>query len=133
MERGTRRGFEVTAPELEPVATVGSGDAFLAGFAAARFDGRPAEECLRFAVACGAESTQHFGAGTIDPDEVERIASRVEVESLDAPAAVTLSQPVYRCYRRTGRWSSTTRQRRKERFSSSDAPACRGFFVRERT
>lgn len=88
LDRGAQASFEVTAPELEPVATVGSGDAFLAGFAAARFDGRPAQECLRFAVACGAESTQHFGAGTIDPAEVERVASRVEVESLDAPAAV---------------------------------------------
>ncbi len=88
VERGVETSFEVTAPELEPVATVGSGDAFLAGFAAARFDGQPAKECLRFAVACGAESTQHFGAGTIDPAEVERVASRVEVQSLDAPAAV---------------------------------------------
>ena len=63
----------MTAPEVEPVATVGSGDAFLAGFVAARYDGRPPEECLRFAVACGAESTQHFGAGSIDPAEVERL------------------------------------------------------------
>ena len=88
VERGVESSFEVTAPELEPVATVGSGDAFLAGFAAARFDGSPAQECLRFAVACGAESTQHFGAGTIDPAEVERVASRVEVERLDTAAAV---------------------------------------------
>ena len=73
---------------MEPIAAVGSGDAFLAGFAAARFDGRPPQECLRLAVACGAESTQHFGAGTIDPQEVERIAARVEVTTLDAPAAV---------------------------------------------
>ena len=65
---GSERGFyEATAPALEPIAAVGSGDAFLAGFAAARFDGRPPQECLRLAVACGAESTQHFGAGTIDP------------------------------------------------------------------
>ena len=68
-----RHTYEVTAPEVEPVATVGSGDAFLAGFVAARYDGRPPEECLRFAVACGAESTQHFGAGSIDPAEVERL------------------------------------------------------------
>ncbi|CAN5492261.1 1-phosphofructokinase [soil metagenome] len=88
LDRGARHSFEVTAPELEPVATVGSGDAFLAGFAAARYDGRSPQECLRLAVACGAESTQHFGAGTIDADEVERIASRVEVEGLDAPAAI---------------------------------------------
>jgi 1-phosphofructokinase family hexose kinase len=88
LEDSKRRAFEVIAPTQEPVAAVGSGDAFLAGFAAARFDGRPPQECLRFAVACGAESTQHFGAGTIDPDEVERLLPRVEVNGLDAAAAV---------------------------------------------
>jgi 1-phosphofructokinase family hexose kinase len=88
LDHDERRTFEVTAPALEPVATVGSGDAFLAGFAAARFDRRPPEECLRFAVACGAESTQHFGAGTIDPAEVARVASRVEVRTLETPVAV---------------------------------------------
>ena len=46
---------------------IGSGDAFLAGYVAARYDGRPPAECLRFGVACGAESTQHFGAGLLDP------------------------------------------------------------------
>jgi 1-phosphofructokinase/tagatose 6-phosphate kinase len=83
-----RSTYEVLAPALEPVAAVGSGDAFLAGFVAARYDERPPQECLRYAVACGAESTQHFGAGTIDSDEVERLAARVEVSVLDAPAAV---------------------------------------------
>jgi 1-phosphofructokinase family hexose kinase len=83
-----RRAFEVTAPALEPVAAVGSGDAFLAGFVAGRYDGRPPRECLRFAVACGAESTQHFGAGSIDAEEVERLLSQVDVRELEAPAAV---------------------------------------------
>ena len=88
LEGSSRRLYEVISPSLEPVATVGSGDAFLAGFAAARFDGRPPQECLRFAVACGAESTQHFGAGTIEPQEVEALAERVDVRVLDAAAAV---------------------------------------------
>jgi 1-phosphofructokinase family hexose kinase len=83
-----RRAYEVTAPELEPVASVGSGDAFLAGFVACRFEGRSPDECLRQAVACGAESTQHFGAGTIDPEEVRRLLSQVEVIELEVPAAV---------------------------------------------
>jgi 1-phosphofructokinase family hexose kinase len=82
-----RHVYEVRAPTVEPVATVGSGDAFLAGFVAARYDGRPPEECLRFAVACGAESTQHFGAGGIDPAEVERLLPRVEARELDTPRA----------------------------------------------
>ena len=83
-----RHAYEVTAPQVEPVATVGSGDAFLAGFVAARYDGRPPEECLRFAVACGAESTQHFGAGSIDPAEVERLLPGVEARELETPAKV---------------------------------------------
>ena len=83
-----RTTWEVTAPSMEPVATVGSGDAFLAGFVAARFDGSTPADCLRFAVACGAESTQHFGAGTLEPSEVERLLDRVEVAELSSRAAV---------------------------------------------
>ena len=55
----------------------GSGDAFLAGFVAARYAGRGNEDCLRFAVACGAESTQHFGAGQVEQREVERLLPEV--------------------------------------------------------
>src|SRR3712207_573854 len=49
--------YRVRMEPLEPVAAVGSGDAFLAGYVASRYVGRPPEECLRYAVACGAEST----------------------------------------------------------------------------
>src|ERR687894_1333698 len=70
----------------EPVATVGSGDAFLAGFVAARYTGRSAEECLRFGVACGAESTQRLGAGLIEPRAVDRLVGEVEVQHVEAPA-----------------------------------------------
>jgi 1-phosphofructokinase/tagatose 6-phosphate kinase len=87
-ENAERRFLEVRTEPLDPVSTVGSGDAFLAGFVAARYDGRPPEECLRFAVACGAESTQHFGAGSIDPAEVERLLPGVESRELEAPAKV---------------------------------------------
>ena len=65
---------------IEPRATVGSGDAFLAGFVAARYQRSPVEESLAFGVACGAESTQHLGAGLVDPDRVERLLGEVEVE-----------------------------------------------------
>jgi hypothetical protein len=39
-------------------------------------------------VACGAESTQHFGAGSIDPAEVERLLPGVEARELETPAKV---------------------------------------------
>ena len=87
-EPAERRRFEAEIEPLEPVATVGSGDAFLAGYLAARYQGAPTRECLAYGVACGAESTQHFGAGTIDPGEVERLLGQVEVRELDVPAGV---------------------------------------------
>ena len=71
---------------VDPVSTVGSGDAFLAGYVAARYGGRRPDECLRFAVACGAESIRHMGAGVIDPPEVDRLMGEVSVEALAEPA-----------------------------------------------
>jgi 1-phosphofructokinase/tagatose 6-phosphate kinase len=82
-----RRLYRGTLDPLEPVSAVGSGDAFLAGYVASRYGGRSPEECVRFAVACGAESTQHFGAGVLDPREVERLVPEVRVETLDVSAA----------------------------------------------
>ena len=71
----------------EAVASVGAGDAFLAGYVAARYNGSSPEECLRYAVACGAESTQRLGAGLIDPKGVDELLSEVEVERIEAPAS----------------------------------------------
>jgi 1-phosphofructokinase family hexose kinase len=70
----------VASGALEPRATVGSGDAFLAGFVAARYTGRSTADSLAYAVACGAESTQHLGAGLIDADRVDRLLAEIEVE-----------------------------------------------------
>jgi len=80
--------FHVTVPEVEPVATIGAGDAFLAGYVAARYRGLPATECLRFGVACGAESTGRLGAGLIDVREVDRLLADVAVSEVATPAAV---------------------------------------------
>ena len=77
---------EIDPGVVEARSTVGSGDAFLAGYVAARYQDRDAEGCLRFAVSCGAESIQHFGAGVMDPREVERLLPEVRVERLPEPA-----------------------------------------------
>jgi 1-phosphofructokinase family hexose kinase len=82
---GERHVYRATLEPLEPVSAVGSGDAFLAGFVAARYSGSGHEDALRFAVACGAESTQHFGAGRVDQREVERLVPEVRVEELETP------------------------------------------------
>jgi 1-phosphofructokinase family hexose kinase len=85
-EGSERSLYRATLEPLEPVSSVGSGDALLAGFVAARYGGRDPESCLRFAVACGAESTQHFGAGVLEQREVERLLPEVRVETFEAPA-----------------------------------------------
>jgi 1-phosphofructokinase/tagatose 6-phosphate kinase len=87
-EPGNQEVYDLSIKPLEPVATVGSGDAFLAGFAAARYEGAAPRECLAYAVACGAESTQHFGAGALDPAEVERQLARVEVREVSSTLEV---------------------------------------------
>jgi 1-phosphofructokinase family hexose kinase len=86
---GALKLFRVRAEPLEPRAVVGSGDAFLAGFISARYTGSPPEECLRYAVACGAESTQHLGAGVVDPARVERLIAEVSVEPAELQAEVS--------------------------------------------
>ncbi len=83
---GETRLHRVTLEPLEtPVSAVGSGDAFLAGYVSARYAGESPGDCLRFGVACGAESTQHFGAGVLDPRRVERMLPDVELEILAEP------------------------------------------------
>ena len=79
-------GARIDPSVVEARSTVGSGDAFLAGYVAARYQDREPGECLRFAVGCGAESIQHFGAGVLDPREVDRLLAEVEVEHLPEPA-----------------------------------------------
>ena len=74
---------------IEPRATVGSGDAFLAGFVSARYNGLGTEQCLVHAVACGAQSTQHLGAGLIDRGQVERLLGEIEVDRPAISAEVT--------------------------------------------
>jgi 1-phosphofructokinase family hexose kinase len=80
--------YRVRIEEQEARSAVGSGDAFLAGYVAARYAGQDPVECLRFGVACGAESTRHFGAGILDPAQVDRLLGGVESETLEIPAEI---------------------------------------------
>jgi len=85
---GSPRVYRVTVPPQDSVAAVGSGDAFLAGYIAARYRGSSAAECLSFGVACGAESTGRLGAGLIDAREVDRLLADVAASEVELPAGV---------------------------------------------
>ena len=80
--------YRVSVEEQEPRSRIGSGDAFLAGYVAARYAGRSAVDCLRYGVACGAESIQHFGAGVLDPGKVDRLLPEVIAEQLEIGAEI---------------------------------------------
>jgi 1-phosphofructokinase family hexose kinase len=87
-EEGGPALYRVLVEEQEARSSIGSGDAFLAGYVAARYAGRATVDCLRFGVACGAESTQHFGAGIIDPTRVEKLLGEVQAERLELGAEI---------------------------------------------
>ena len=85
---GAPHVYRVTVPPVASVATVGSGDAFLAGYVASRYRGSSPPDCLRFGVACGAESTGRLGAGLIDVRAVGRLLADVHAHEVELPAAV---------------------------------------------
>jgi 1-phosphofructokinase family hexose kinase len=81
------RAFHAGIPLLdEVVSTVGSGDAFLAGFIACHFQEMDVEDCLRYALACGAANTQKYGAGVLEPDTVERLLETVTITEVKLDA-----------------------------------------------
>ncbi len=88
LDGGAHALYRVRIDEQEARSTIGSGDAFLAGYIAARYLERSPIECLRYGVACGAESVQHFGAGLIDPSAVDRLLGEVELEHLQIAAEI---------------------------------------------
>lgn len=74
--------LRATVPTLDAVATIGAGDALLAGYLAARYQDKDAEDAVRQAVAAGAASVLEVGGGRFDPKEVGRLVSDVTVDVL---------------------------------------------------
>jgi 1-phosphofructokinase family hexose kinase len=80
-----QRVFRASIAPLDAVvSTVGSGDAFLAGFISARFRKLDLAECLRHGLAAGAANTQRYGAGVLDAALAGELLEGAEVEELDA-------------------------------------------------
>jgi 1-phosphofructokinase family hexose kinase len=69
-------------PRLNPVSTVGCGDATLAGFAFASLQGLTGENALQLAVACGAANCLAEFEGRISRDHVQSIIPQVELHRL---------------------------------------------------
>jgi 1-phosphofructokinase family hexose kinase len=81
-EERTLTRYHASVGRIDPVAAVGAGDVLLAGFLAARFNGRTVEDALCLGVGCAAASVLELGPGRFDPREASRLASAVELEEL---------------------------------------------------
>ncbi len=88
--------WQARLPIAAPISTVGSGDAFVAGFLAglrqaAGYDSlaKTAEstenvlQAFKLAIACGSANTLRLGAGVLSLNDVEHLRQRVEVNALD--------------------------------------------------
>jgi 1-phosphofructokinase family hexose kinase len=86
-EDRTERRLRASIARVEPIAHVGAGDVLLAGFLAARFNGRPLDEALRQAIGCAAASVLELGAGRFDAREAGRLSATVELDELQPISA----------------------------------------------
>jgi tagatose 6-phosphate kinase len=72
--------WRVTAPRVEVVSAIGSGDAFAAGLVAGM--SRGIEEALRLAGACGVANALTPYSGVVRREDLERLAGEVGVETV---------------------------------------------------
>lgn len=76
--------FTVYTKEIKAVSTVGAGDAFTAGFAAAVEKGFPPEKRIKFAVACGSASALEKGTNPPSFAEVLKLFSGINIIKKDS-------------------------------------------------
>jgi 1-phosphofructokinase family hexose kinase len=67
----------------EVIDTVGSGDAFLAGFILGYFQKKHLPECFKLAIACGAANTLIAGPGIFKSEDVKKIIKKVKIIDMD--------------------------------------------------
>jgi fructose-1-phosphate kinase PfkB-like protein len=71
-----------TAPRIEVVSTVGSGDALLAGLVVAQLEGECLETALASGVACGAANALTLQPGRFERCVMEALLKRTNVEKI---------------------------------------------------
>nr|WP_255654530.1 1-phosphofructokinase family hexose kinase [Cohnella sp. REN36] len=77
------RLYRVRIPRIQAVNAVGSGDAFVAGFAFGFVRGWPVERSLRHAAAAGCANALSDAAGQVNPADHERLLREIDVDVLD--------------------------------------------------
>ena len=78
------RALEIRPVRLEPLDPRGAGDSMTAGLAFGLRHGLPIEDVLRLASAAGSLNVSRHGLGSGKREEIEALASRVEIVPCDA-------------------------------------------------
>lgn len=76
------KAYRVIAPKVKVVDAVGSGDSMVAGYAAAMERGYSIEGMIRLGSACATANVLTYGAGTIEPDMVQKFFDELEIYQL---------------------------------------------------
>jgi 6-phosphofructokinase 2 len=74
--------FYCPSPAIHVRSTVGAGDAMVAGLTVGFQRGDEVSEVLRLGVACGAGAAAHSGTGLFTHDQVQELATGLEVQAL---------------------------------------------------
>jgi 1-phosphofructokinase/tagatose 6-phosphate kinase len=75
--------ISASAPEVEALSTIGSGDAYLAGMLAGLLHRKLSPvEAVRLAAGCAAANVETLGAGVFEARRAEELAEEVRVEFL---------------------------------------------------
>lgn len=74
--------WQVSPPAIKVLSSVGCGDAFLAGLAAARLEGQSLEAAVMFAVACGTANAMIARPVRFERAEVEKLLKQISVQPL---------------------------------------------------
>jgi len=74
--------LKVTFPSVKTVNTVGSGDSFIAGFAAGLSRKYSVEDVMKLATACGSANTQYEQTGYVECKTVDDFFGKVGVETI---------------------------------------------------
>ena len=70
-------GYAVSVPEIEVISTIGAGDSSVAGFCAARANGKTSAECLINAAAYGTAACLTAGTNPPKKDDVDKIRKEI--------------------------------------------------------
>ena len=79
--------WHVTAPGIDPLSPIGSGDAMMAGLVLALAQGQALAEATRFAVAVGTANALRLGSGCCDLDALPALLGDTRVKQAAHPSS----------------------------------------------